>query len=248
MDNTNRFDGRGEIYAKARPKYASELFDYMKNKLNIQPGRIFADVGSGTGIFSGQLIDCGYMVYAIEPNDDMRIKAEEKLSVSRNFISIKGSDGNLNIPDGSVDYITVAQAFHWFDAQTFKNECKRVLRAGRKVFIIYNSRKTEADCTRALAQLRHEYNSEFAGFSNGMNDEKCIDFFNGKCEIFKSDNTLKYDRKGYINRVLSSSYSLKQSDDRYEEYLKDINGIFDMYSLNGIITIPNETIAYIGEV
>ena len=42
MTHTNRFDGKGEIYAKARLKYAAELFDYLKN---IPAGRVFADIG-----------------------------------------------------------------------------------------------------------------------------------------------------------------------------------------------------------
>lgn len=33
MTHTNRFDGKSEIYAKARPKYAVELFEYLKNVL-----------------------------------------------------------------------------------------------------------------------------------------------------------------------------------------------------------------------
>ena len=248
MDYTKRFDGKGEIYAKARPKYAAALFDYMKNKLNIPAGSVFADVGSGTGIFSSQLLDCGYKVYAVEPNGDMRQKAEEKLSGNDNFVSVNGADGNMNLPDKSVDYITTAQAFHWLDAKAFKHECRRVLKPGGKVLIIYNFRKTDADCTKALAQLQYKYNPEFHGFSNGMSDEKCIDFFGGECEMFRADNTLTYDRQGYVNRVLSSSYSLKESDDRYADYLKEINNIFDMYSSDGIITIPNETVAYIGVV
>lgn len=51
MTHTNRFDGKSEIYAKARLKYAAELFEYLKNVLNILAGRVFADIGSGTGIF-----------------------------------------------------------------------------------------------------------------------------------------------------------------------------------------------------
>lgn len=51
MTHTNCFDGKSEIYAKARPKYATELFEYLKNVLNIPAGRVFADIGSGTGIF-----------------------------------------------------------------------------------------------------------------------------------------------------------------------------------------------------
>ena len=34
MNYTNRFDGKGEIYAKARPQYALGLFDYLKNTSN----------------------------------------------------------------------------------------------------------------------------------------------------------------------------------------------------------------------
>lgn len=248
MDYTNRFDGKGEIYAKARPKYAAELFDYMKNNLKIPEKSVFADVGSGTGIFSEQLLGCGYKVFAVEPNGDMRIKAEERLGGYNGFVSVNGTDGNMNLPDKSVDYVTTAQAFHWLDAKAFKNECRRVLKPGGKVLIIYNFRKKDADCSMALAQLRHKYNPEFHGFSNGMSDEKCTGFFDGECEIFRADNTLTYDRQGYVNRVLSSSYSLKESDGRYAEYLKEINNIFDVYSSDGIITIPNETVAYAGEV
>ena len=248
MNYTNRFDGKGELYAKARPKYALGLFDYLKTTLNIPAGSVFADVGSGTGIFTEQLLNCGYKVYAVEPNEDMRRKAEEKLSTDENFISVNGSDVDMNLPDNSVDYTTAAQAFHWFDAEAFRRECRRALKPGGRVIIIYNSRDERAACTKALSDLRHKYNPEFHGFSNGMSHEKCVAFFADECDIFRADNTQTYDRQGYINRVLSSSYSLKEGDDRYEEYLKDINKIFDTFSADGFITIPTETIAYIGTV
>lgn len=246
MNYTNRFDGKGEIYAKARPKYAWSLFDYLKNTLNIPAGSVFADVGAGTGIFSEQLLSCGYKVFAVEPNEDMRKKAEEKLALRENFISVNGNAANMNLPDSSVDYITAAQAFHWFDAEAFRRECRRVLKPGGRVIIVYNSRDEKAACTKALADLRHKYNPEFHGFSNGMSHEKCIAFFAGTCDIFRADNTQTYDRQGYIDRVLSSSYSLRAGDNGYEEYLEDINRMFDMFSADDFIAIPTETVAYIG--
>ena len=248
MNYLNRFDGKGEIYAKARPKYASGLFDYLKSTLNIPAGSVFADIGSGTGIFTEQLLNCGYKVFAVEPNEDMRKKAEEKLMSYKNFISVNGSDADMNLADNSVDYITAAQAFHWFDFEAFKRECRRVLKPEGKVIIVYNSRDEKADCTKALAELRRKYSPEFHGFSNGMSNEKCIAFFADRCNIFRADNTQTYDRQGYINRVLSSSYSLKEEDNGYAEYLKDINKIFDMFSKNGLIAVPTETVAYIGTV
>ena len=242
MNNTKRFDGKGEIYAKARPKYSEELFKYFKSSLNIPSGSIFADIGSGTGIFTEQLLGCGYKDYAVEPNADMRKKAEEKISANDNFVSLEGEAGATNLPDRSVDFITAAQAFHWFDADAFRKECNRILRPNGKIIIVYNSRDEYAECTQALASLRSKYNPEFHGFSNGISEEKCIAFFDGKCEIFRADNSLIYDREAYVNRVLSSSYSLREGDDKYDEYLVEIRAIFDKYSENGYITVPT----YIG--
>lgn len=248
MNNTNRFDGKGELYAKARPKYASQLFDYIKNTLNISIGSVFSDIGSGTGIFTEQLLNCGYLVYAVEPNADMRRKAEEKLCSYKGFTSIDGSADNTNLPDRSIDHITVAQAFHWFDVPSFKKECQRILKPNGKLLIVYNSRDSQAECTRALAELRRKYNAEFHGFSNGISDKACRDFFNGKCDIFKCENNLKYDRQGYIDRLLSSSYSLKEYDSRYPEYIESINNLFDSFAVDGKITVPTYTVAYIGSV
>ena len=248
MDYTNRFDGKGEIYAKARPKYAAELLGYLKNVWNIPEGSIFADIGSGTGIFTGQLLQCGYRVFAVEPNDDMRKKAEEKLSHNGNFISVNGRDSQMNLPDRSVDCITAAQAFHWFDREAFRKECRRVRKPGGKVVIIYNSRDDAAAQTRALAELRRRYSPGFHGFSNGVNHEMCVSFFAGACEVFRADNTQVYDCPGYIDRVLSSSYSLKEGDTGYADYLREIHEIFDAFSTDGRIAVPMETVAYIGEV
>lgn len=246
-NNTNRFDGKGEIYAKARPKYSTKLLDYMKNTLNIPEGSVFADIGSGTGIFTEQLLNCGYYVYAVEPNADMCKIAEEKLSEYEGFTSVKGTDSNTNLPDESVDVITAAQAFHWFDAEAFKKECKRILKPNGKVVIVYNSRDEGAAPTKALAELRRKYAPDFNGFSNGISDEKCRAFFDGNCEIFRADNNQNYDKQRYINRVLSSSYSLREGDERYAEYLEEIETLFDAFELDGVLTVPTYTVAYIGE-
>ena len=248
MDYTTRFDGKGEIYAKARPKYTAALFEYFRNTLHIPAGSVFADVGSGTGIFTEQLLHCGYRVFAVEPNADMRKQAEEKLSHNENFVSVNGSDADMKLPSHSVDYIAAAQAFHWFDAEAFRKECRRVLKPGGLVILVYNSRDESAACTKALAALRQNFTPEFRGFSNGISDETCRAFFAGNCEIFRADNTQIYDRQGYLNRVQSSSYSLKESDARYAEYLKEINEIFDRFSAEGQVTVPTETVAYIGDV
>ena len=247
-DHTKRFDGKGEVYAKGRPRYANGLFTYMRDTLHITAGSVLADIGSGTGIFTQQLLNFGCKVFAVEPNRDMREKAEETLSHNKNFVSVDGSASHMGLPDHSVDLITAAQAFHWFDPEAFRKECRRVLKPGGKVAIVYNSRHESAACTKALADLQRRYNPGFRGFSLGMNDETCKAFFAEPCQIYRTDNTQRYDRQGYIDRVLSSSYSPQEGDAGYEEYLKEVSEIFDTFSKGGRIVVPTDTVAYIGTV
>jgi SAM-dependent methyltransferase len=47
---------------------------------------------------------------------------------------------NLPLRTGSVDAVTVAQAFHWFDADAAFAELQRVLRPGGRVGMIWNAR------------------------------------------------------------------------------------------------------------
>lgn len=246
MNHTGRFDGKGDLYAKARPKYADALFDHIKNTLHIPAGSVFADIGSGTGIFTEQLLACGYRVYAVEPNADMRQKAEERLSDNAAFTSVNGTERETHLPHNSVDFVTAAQAFHWFDAAAFRTECQRILKPGGKIMLVYNSRDEEAECVKALAELRRKYAPDFPGFSNGISDQACRAFFDGGCEVFRADNSQIYNRRGYIDRVLSSSYSLREGAPGYTVYLEDINRLFDRFSVNGFITVPTDTVAYIG--
>ncbi len=69
-----------------------------------------------------------------------------------------------------------------------------------------------------------------------------------KCgeQLIRADNSQVYDRQGYLDRVLSSSYSLQESDGRYAAYLEGIHAIFDRWAENGRIVIPTETVAYVG--
>lgn len=246
MDNTRRFDGKGKIYAEARPSYSEELMDYIKDSLNVPSGGVFADIGSGTGIFSEQLLKCGYRVFAVEPNDDMRKIAEQKLIENPHFTSIKGTADNTTLLSDSIDCVTAAQAFHWFDAESFKKECRRILKPEGKIIIVYNSRDEQAECNLALAEIYKKFCSDFRGFSNGINSEKCRDFFGGKCEIFCVENAQFYSRQGYIKRVLSSSYSLQENDVSFAEYIEDVGRVFDTFAEGGVLKVPIHTKAYIG--
>ena len=88
----------------------------------LRPDHVIADVGSGTGILSKLFLENGNRVFAVEPNDEMRRAGEEYLSGFKKFSSVAGSAEATTLADASVDFVTVAQAFHWFEPVAARRE------------------------------------------------------------------------------------------------------------------------------
>ena len=129
MKNTELFSNKAGVYAASRPGYARDAVLYLISLTGVS-APVIADVGSGTGIFSQSLLEEGAQVFAVEPNDDMRQVAEEKLKHFPLFHSVRGSAESTTLADCSVDMITAATSFHWFDFDGFKRECRRIAKPG----------------------------------------------------------------------------------------------------------------------
>ncbi len=250
--NEKKFEKMGDIYTKYRPSYPKEFIDYLYEKSFITKKSIIADVGAGTGKFTKLFLDRGNKVFLVEPNDDMRNVAEEELKSYANLTTLNGNAENTKLKDNSVDFITVAQAFHWFDCKAFKAECKRTLKTDGKVLLVWNSRNPESEVTIDSFKVNQLYCTNFTGFSGGMNwdtvNEDMEEFFGGDYEELSFANDFEYDEESFIGRQLSSSYALKESDEKYIEYIDALKSVFTKYSNNGIILDPNTTKAYLGKI
>ncbi len=246
--NENKFDKMGEIYDSYRPDYPSEFIEYVYSKKEIN---IIADIGSGTGKLSKQLLERGSKVFCVEPNLDMRKTAENSLGRFENFISVNASAENTGLKEESVDLITVAQAFHWFDKKVFKAECKRILKKDKTVILVWNSRVENSKSIIECDLINQRYCPNFKGFSGGTRGGKTDDFkdfFEGEFETREFKNDILYDEKAFIGRQLSSSYALKESDENYGLYVSELKLLFRKYSENGIYKMANMTKSYQGKV
>lgn len=249
MDATKRFTGLAEGYARYRPKYSWEFIDYLVETNSLTTSSVIADIGSGTGILSAQLLEKGFAVLAVEPNRDMRETAERLLVSYPGFRSINGVAEATTLEDGSVDLITVAQAFHWFDREKFKLECRRILRKGAKVALVWNSRMHDSDVVRENEQVCLRHCPNFVAFGSGIEREPGVfeRFFTGgvfECRAFRNDE--RFDLEGLIGRSLSGSYAPKVTDKNYDPYIRELSCLFDKYSVNGLLTLPAETHSYLG--
>ena len=247
--NTEKFTGKADIYKAYRPKYSEQFLEYLFTEIGITDRCLVADVGSGTGIFSKQLLDKGCSVFGIEPNNHMRCIAESDLVEYSNYKSINGTAENTTLPDRSVDFITVAQAFHWFNPIDFKNECYRILKENGKVVLVWNNRDESSPLVIENSRIVYQYCPEFSGFSSEIEHSVLKEFFkNGEYTIRKFTNNLSFNKDGFIGRNLSSSYAPKEKDMNFDIFVKEISILFEKYAQDDFIVIPNYTVCYVGEI
>lgn len=240
-----KFNGRVQDYSASRPDYPEELTEYLfKNSF---VGNTVADIGSGTGKFTEQLLKRNIEVFAVEPNGEMRSESERRLGKNPLFHMVDGTAENTTLLSNSVETVTVAQAFHWFDGEKFKKECERIIKKHGKFILVWNVRE-DGEVNENWQAVFKKYCPEFNGFSNGITEEKIRNFFRDGCKVAKFEHPLYFTRENFIKRSLSSSCSLKQNDTLYGEYLTKLNSLFDRYEKDGVVRIDNRTVAYVGEI
>ena len=248
--NETKFNRKGDVYAKARPAYPATLFSHLLERGIIHADCTAADIGSGTGIFTMQLAPFVAKVYAVEPNADMRAKAETAFASCGNIVSVSATAEQTSLADHSIDVVTVAQAFHWFDRAAFRTECQRILASDGKALLIWNDRDTDSPIIRDNFAVNTRFCPRFRGSSNGISFDKAsfVDFFATIPEVTLFDNSLLYDRDAFVMRNLSSSYAPVQGDAHYAQYVQAIHDVFDRHSKDGSVVYPYITRCYLGTV
>jgi SAM-dependent methyltransferase len=138
---TGRFSGLADGYARYRPSYPPALIDLLVSRCGLGPASLVVDVGCGTGISARLVAERGVPVVGIEPNADMRARAE---AAGGGPEYRDGRAEATGLPDGCADLVLAAQAFHWFAADAALREFHRILKPGGWVALVWNERD-EAD-------------------------------------------------------------------------------------------------------
>lgn len=139
-DSRDVFDGLTGDYDRYRPRYAPASLE----RIRAYAGRVerLADVASGTGILTRALRAAfpDALVVGVEPGDDMLAEAARATAPERRLLWLGARAEALPFADGVLDVVTAGQAVHWFDREAFYRECRRTLRPGGTLAVLYNNR------------------------------------------------------------------------------------------------------------
>jgi ubiquinone/menaquinone biosynthesis C-methylase UbiE len=249
MTNEQVFNNRAENYAKGRLGYADGILELIFHDI-LKANSKIADVGSGTGIFAKEFIERGFDVYCVEPNEQMRAQAERIFAGNPHFISVAAYAENTTLPDHSVDLVTAASSFHWFDADKFHTECKRILKPNGIFFAVKNNCDYSDPFTRRQEEICRSLCSDFTAIRqrSGETVPKLQRLFGSSINHRAFDFPLKYTKETFIQRSLSSSYAPEQNTAAYQKYIDELWALMDEFAPGGDkITVPNSSVAYWGK-
>ncbi|MDP9081011.1 MAG: class I SAM-dependent methyltransferase [Bacteroidota bacterium] len=250
-DPTKRFTERVDNYVKYRPGYPDEVITFLQKECGLTSKSVIADIGSGTGIFTRILLDKGFKVYAIEPNQAMQQAARQWLGSNKNYTPIDAAAEATTLTPKSIDLIVCAQSFHWFNDERTRAEFKRILKDGRFVALIWNNRLIDVDeFSKAYEDLLKKDSIDYNKVNHrNVNDIDFKAFFKDK-EYKKViyPNAQEFDWQGLIGRAFSSSYVPPQNTDAGKKFQQLLQDAFAKYNTKGKVNFHYQTEIYIGRV
>jgi SAM-dependent methyltransferase len=251
MDSVTRFSSRVENYVKYRPSYPPAIIEFMTAELHFSPAAMIADVGAGTGKLTELFLDNGNPVYAVEPNEDMLAAAQTLLGERPNFYPIAATAEATTLPFQSVDFITAAQAFHWFDREKTKVEFRRILRPNGHVLLIWNEWRQDSPFLHAYQDIIDRYTVDYGAVNRqrvtGESKEEALGSFLGPFQTRTFDNVQQLDFAGVKGRLLSSSYSPLPDHPNHLPMLAALQKAFDEYAENGRIAFAYDCDVFYGQ-
>jgi ubiquinone/menaquinone biosynthesis C-methylase UbiE len=221
------------------------LLDWIALTARLPKKARIADIGCGTGISARLWAARGVSVIGVDPNNDMLTLARAE-GGGPEYQS--GSAQATGLPDSSVDLISCAQSFHWFDVDKAQTEFSRVLKPSGRACAFWNLRSRgefmdayetviSAHCTDS-----HEATHDRAAITRLLGHQRTLQASEA---TFSSSQPME--REAFFGRVRSASYvahGLKEPDNFWEA----LDKLFDKYEKGGMITFLYDSIAVVWKV
>jgi SAM-dependent methyltransferase len=273
-DAKSRFSSRVADYVRYRPGYPSALIDLLRDECGLLPAHHIADIGSGTGLLSKLFVQNGNRVYGVEPNAEMRAAGDEFLAAYQDFISFNGTAEATGLADACVDFVTAAQAFHWFDPVAARREFQRILKPHGWVVVLWNDRDLDrTPFGRDYEDLLVKFSTDYTRVKDAYPDTRDMHgFFGGAsspsgvaCLFTQSagegqtgsspranfqrralPNFQEFDFDALCGRLRSSSYAPQPGHPDFEPMMAALRRLFDANQRNGVVRMNYTTQIYFG--
>jgi SAM-dependent methyltransferase len=232
-------------YERVRPSYPTRALGALADALDLGPGKLVADVGAGTGKFTRLLALTGARVIAVEPVAAMRSRLAELLP---QVTVAEGLAEATGLPDGVVDAVVAAQAWHWFNPAAALAETERITHGGGRLGLVWNTLDETVPWVAEYSRIYRQWRTDAVP---GHRDGTWRRFFGtlpGWTPLSEEHvpNPYVTDREGVLGQALTSSVISTLDADSRTQVRRELESVLDRHaeSRGDRIEIPYVTDLY----
>lgn len=221
-----------DAYERGRPTFPPAGIAHLTSALALRPGRAVLDLAAGTGKLTRLLLASGSTVVAVEPLDGMRQVFRDLLP----HVPVHaGTAETLPLDDASVDAVTVAQAFHWFDAPAAFAELDRVLRPDGRVALVWNVRDESDPVEAAATDILDTYRGDTPSLQTmALSTVVAASPFR-EVDAVAMPWSVAVDRDAFLARHLSVSFVADLDPARQQDVAVRLATLFDDHVVDGLV-------------
>jgi ubiquinone/menaquinone biosynthesis C-methylase UbiE len=243
MDTYTRFDEYVDLYDKYRLKYNIDVLnntiELIQKNINISN---IADIGSGTGILTRQLLKYKFdNYYALEPNIHMSEKSIKR-DTKQKITHMNELSTETKLKTSSIDVIFVGTAIHWLEPKKTLKEFKRILKKKGYLVILTSG---YVGCIGEDLYMLHKKYIKDCGNTITTRYKKGMTNYSNQFYTIISKKNIKLTLDEFIGLEMSMSTAPKKTDKCHNKYIQGLEQIFKKYSTNNKLVINNKTTALI---
>ena len=221
------FAAVADAYERARPGYPDEAVRWLTGETPCD----VVDLGAGTGKLTRSLVALGHRVTAVEPLPEML--AQLRVAVPE-ATAVEGGAEAIPLAAESVDVVSAAQAFHWFDHVPALREIARVLRPGGRVALVWNIRDESESWVHELSDAMVGRTGVECGAAEPIDASGLF----GPVEHATFSHVHEVDRETLQELVRSRSYCAVLSEEERAPVLQKVDELFVEHARDGVVRLP----------
>lgn len=236
-----------DAYIK-RPNYSTEALDAMFDIMSLDVGMSVCDVGAGVGHLTIELASKGFIVNAVEPNDEMRRNGIERTKKYNNIKWSIGTGENTGMKDKTFSAVTFGSSFNVCNQNKTLIESKRIVKESGYFACMWNHRDITDKHQSNIESIIKKYVPQY-DYGNRREDQynflRDSGFF--KTITYINADTVHTQNKDDCVEAWRSHGTLhRQAGNNFYKIIDEIEGYLTKNSLNNI-QIPYNTKIWLGK-
>ena len=216
---------RAHTYDK-RADYNQKAVNKLLQKTGCSPDKPVVDISAGTGKLSKMLLNFGFTVRAVEPNDNMRKYGIENTK-NKSISWSEGTGENTGLNDSSVYAAFFGSSFNVVNQPMALKEVSRILVPGGWFGCIWNHRDVEDSLQKEIENIITSFLPNYDYGLRRQDPSPIISDSGLFSEVIHVEERFYVSMKtsNIIDAWKSHNTLFRQSDGKFSDIIKEISNI-----------------------